>query len=111
MTFTSMYELYKNSFTAFADIGEATYHDASETVTGVKARKCVLREDELSSAGSHVALQTTLATFVLWDISLGGAIPKSGGKITWSGGGVWTIVRLRQEHFETQWRCLCRRDK
>ncbi|MBA2116791.1 hypothetical protein [Bremerella alba] len=111
MTLAQMYELYKNSYTAFADIGDATYQDSTATITQVKARKCLPREAELASVGANVGLQTPLATFVLWDVSLDTAEPKPGGKITWPGSGAWTIVSLRREHFETQWRCLCRHDK
>ncbi|MFN3151388.1 hypothetical protein [Bremerella sp.] len=111
MTLAQMYELYKHGYTAFADIGDATYEDSTETVTDVKARKCIPRADELIRVGSNVALQTTLATFVLWDVSLDGIEPKPGGKITWPEGGVWTIVSTRREHFDTQWRCVCRQHK
>ncbi len=111
MTLAQMYQLHKNSFTAFADIGDATYHDASVTIAQVKARKCTPRDDELATAGASVALQTTLATFVLWDVSLGGNPVKAGGKITWPGGGTWTIVSTHQQHFDTQWHCVCRLDK
>ncbi|PQO33327.1 hypothetical protein C5Y96_10775 [Blastopirellula marina] len=111
MTLAQMYQLYKNGYTAFADVDEATYQDATATANGVKARKCVPRADEFACVGNEVVLQSTLATFVLWDVSLDGARPKPGGKITWPGGGTWTIVSTRQAHFETQWRCFCRRDK
>lgn len=111
MTLAQMYQLYKNSYTAFADVEDATYHDSTISVSPVKARKCTPRDEELASVGSQVALQTTLATFVLWDVSLDEAQPKPGGKITWPGSGSWTIVRLQQEHFDTQWRCVCRQDK
>jgi len=111
MTLAQMYELHKNSFTAFADITDATYLDTSVTASQVKARKCVPRAEELASVGSHVGLQTTLATFVLWDVSLDNTQPKSGGKITWPGSTVWTIVSVKREHFDTQWRCVCRQDK
>ncbi|MEW4564714.1 hypothetical protein AB1K70_19395 [Bremerella sp. JC770] len=111
MTLAEMYELHKNSFAAFADITEATYQDASVSSSQVKARKCVPRDEELAGVDSHVGLQTTLATFVLWDVSLDDAQPKPGGKITWPGGSVWTIVSTKREHFDTQWRCVCRQDK
>ncbi|QDU75436.1 hypothetical protein Pan97_24680 [Bremerella volcania] len=111
MTLVQMYELYKNGYAAHADIGEVTYQDSTETIANVKARKCAPRDDELASVGAHVGLQTTLATFVLWDVSLDDTEPKPGGKITWPGSGTWTIVSLRREHFDTQWRCLCRQDK
>lgn len=110
MTLAQMYQLYKNGYTAFADVDEATYQDATVAVAGVKARKSIPRADELATVEHQVMLHSTLATFVLWDVSLDGTQPKPGGKITWPGGGVWTIVSTRQEHFETQWRCLCRRD-
>lgn len=111
MTLAQMYQLYKNGYTAFADISDATYQDSTVTVSQVKARKCVSRDEQLATVGANLGLQTTLATFVLWDVSLDGNEPKPSGKITWPGSGVWTIVSLRREHFDTQWRCLCRQEK
>lgn len=111
MTIAQMYQLYKNGYAAFADVDEATYQDSTATVTGVKTRKCIPRADEFAGVSHEVVLHSTHATFVLWDVSLDTVQPKPGGKITWPGGGVWTIVSTRQQHFDTQWRCFCRKDQ
>lgn len=111
MTLAQMYDLYKNTYTGFADIGDATYqHTGLTPVTEVKTRKCIPEVKELQAIGVELKAQSKYATFIMWDVTLDGNTPKVSGKITWSG-TIWTIVSLWQEHFETQWRCLCIKDK
>lgn len=111
MTLAQMYALYKDTYSGFADIGDVTYSDSAATVTEVKARKCIPEVKELQAIGVELKAQSKYATFILWDTTLDGTTPKANGKITWSDGSVWTITALWQEHFDTQWRCLCIRDK
>lgn len=108
-SFASQYDMYKHTWQSFPDIGEVTYHDTNQTATGVKARKCLPRQSELARVDPFAA-QVDYATFIVWDATLGGVTLKGNGKLTWTDESVWTIQALWKEHFETQWRCLCRQD-
>lgn len=111
MTAAMLYEMYKNTWQSFVDITDVTYEDSHGITTGIKARKCIPEQKELAKLGLEAGLQTDLATFVLWDATMAELKPKGNGKITWTDGSVWTIQATWQEHFDTQWRCVCRKDK
>lgn len=108
-SFASQYAMYQNTWQSFPDIGAVTYQDSQSSVATAKARKCLPRQSELHRIESYAA-QSDYATFIVWDATLAGVSLKGNGKLTWTDGSVWTIEALWQEHFETQWRCLCRRD-
>lgn len=108
-SFASQYDMYKQTWHSFPDIGEVSYQDSSHTVSGAKARKCLPLQSELAHV-DRFASQVDYATFIVWDVTLEGVSLQGNGKLTWTDGTVWTIQALRKEHFETQWRCLCRQD-
>lgn len=106
----SLYDMFKHTWQSFPDVSQVHYADTHHSVTGARGRKCLPQQSELARLepiGNHV----DHATFIVWDATLRGISLKGNGKLTWSDGSVWTIQALWQDHFETQWRCLCRRDR
>ncbi len=106
-----MYDLLKHDYVNFVDAEEVTYTDSDGSQTEVKARKTITEQSELKRMGDHLGSTIDLVTFVLWDATMGGKTAKNLGKITRSNGDVYTIQAvLGQEHFETQWRCITRKE-
>ncbi len=109
VSFASQYDMYKHTWQSFPDIGDVAYHDTQQSASSVKARKCLPLQSELARVDPYAA-QVDYATFIVWDATLGGVTLNGNGKLTWIDDTVWTIQALWKEHFETQWRCLCRQD-
>ena len=104
------YELYKDDY---------AYHDGVEDVThislaGVETEdvkaKLELPEHSLSQTGSDIAVNETLATWVLWDSTLGGTTPREGETLRTSEGVVWRFISVSHELWDTQWHIQCRKD-
>lgn len=106
----SLYDMFKHSWQSFPDVAVVRYHDTHQAVIGARARQCLPRQSELASIETFGS-QVDYATFIVWDATLRGVSLKGNGKLTWKDGSVWTIQALWKDHFETQWRCLCRRDR
>lgn len=105
----SLYDMYKHTWQSFPDVSQVQYHDTRGSVAGARARKCLPRQSELVRIESFDT-QVEYATFIVWDATLRGTSLQGNGKLTWRDGSIWTIQALWKDHFETQWRCLCRRD-
>jgi hypothetical protein len=56
-------------------------------------------------------IESTDTVWWLWDATLDSVTPERGGKITETGGTVWTILSVnpvRCEGTVVKWRCVCR---
>lgn len=101
------YDAVKNNWRAFGDVEEIAYADAEGETIGVKARQVDPDAPALAQSNGLAAFSGSYATFVLWDATLAGKQPQTGGVITQTDGAKWTVQTVKAAQWNSQWHCRC----
>lgn len=110
-TRSEFYDLYKTDYASIDGVEDVTYtprNPSGSAVTGVKAKRD--RISRRQAQFSPVSLESSDVSITLWTSTLDGNEPQNGDLITDAGGTDFIILDSSLEHWDTQYRCLCRRE-
>ena len=91
------------------DGAETITLEGAATTTVPGAKRGTLAHREISQAG--LGLEPTDAVWALPEVSLQGARPQAGNRITQSDGTKWTILSAVHYQLTGVWRTICRQQR